>query len=102
MPIVPSVASEDRRAQHRADLVEAGGQAALEQDERERDDADLARQLEVVERDPVGPVGPDRHAEREDQHEAGHPQPASRKRRGQTSRQQDPDDQEELSLAHGR
>ena len=36
--------------EHRADLEQAGGQAALEQDQRERDDPDRARELVVVER----------------------------------------------------
>ena len=55
----PSVASRIDVLQHGPDLVEARRQAALEQDERERDDADLARELEVVELDQLEPVGPD-------------------------------------------
>ena len=52
-------ASDDRRAEHRADLHQARGQAALEQDQRQRDDPDRARELVVVERDPAGAVGAD-------------------------------------------
>ena len=57
-----------RRAQHRPDLVEARREAALEQDQRERDDADRARELVVAlraaELDPAQAVRADHHAER--------------------------------------
>jgi hypothetical protein len=92
----------DRGPQHRADLVEAAGQAALEEDQRQRDDADLARELEVGEVDPARAVGADQHPEREDEHEARHPHAARGERRGQASSQQDARDQEELALVHGR
>ena len=35
----------------------------------EADDADAARELGVVERDPARPVGAEQHAEREERHE---------------------------------
>ena len=43
----------DRGPEHRADLHEAGGQAALEQDQRQGDDPDRAGQLVVAEVDPA-------------------------------------------------
>ena len=52
---VPTVARLIAGAEHRPDLGEAGVQAALEQDQRERDDADRPRQLVVVERAIVQP-----------------------------------------------
>ena len=77
---MPTSASADRRPQHRPDLVEARGQAALEQDQRERDDADRPRQLVVVELDPAGAVRADHHPEPEEEDQAGHAQAAGEQR----------------------
>ena len=49
MTTVPTVASDRLSAEHRPDLAPAGGQAALEEDQRQRDDADRPRQLDVLE-----------------------------------------------------
>jgi hypothetical protein len=94
----PQRGQRDRRAQDGADLAEAGGQAALEEDEGERDHPDRARELEVAELDQAEPVGPDHHTEREHQHQARHPQATGGQRRCQAGGQQDPDDEDELTL----
>ena len=89
---------DHRRAQHGPDLLEAAGEAALEQDHRDGDDARLARELEVVELDPAQAVGADQHPEAEHQHEAGQAETARREGGRETRRQQEAGEQEELTL----
>ena len=60
-----------------------------------------ARELEVVEVDPAEPVGADQHAEAEHEHEAGQAQTPRRERGGETRRQQEAGEQEELTLVQG-
>jgi hypothetical protein len=91
----------DRRRQDRADLEQAGRQAALEQDHRQRDDADRARELVVVEVDPAGAVRADRHADAEEQQQARHPHPARQQRGQQAGGQQRSRDEDELAVVHG-
>ena len=63
----------------------AGGEAALEQDQGKRDDADRSRQLVVVEVDPARAVRADRHPEPKEEDQPGQPQTA-RQQRGADSR----------------
>ena len=63
--------AQERRG-HR-DLAQAAPrrlQAALVEDQREPDDADLAGELRVVELDPARPVGAEQHPEREERRRA--------------------------------
>ena len=62
-----------RGPQDGPDLAEARAEPALVQDEREGDDPDRLGELVVVEVDPAEPVGADRHADPEEQHEARQP-----------------------------
>ncbi len=94
----PERGQDHRRAQHGPDLLEAAGEAALEQDHRHGDDARLARELEVVEVDPAQPVGADQHPEAEHEHEAGQAETARREGGRETRRQQEAGEQEELTL----
>ena len=95
---VPSVARIIDVLQHGPDLLEAAGEAALEQDHRHGDDARLARELEVVEVDPAQPVGADQHPEAEHEHEAGQAETTGREGGRETRRQQEAGEQEELTL----
>ena len=92
----------DRRAQHGADLAPAGGEPALEQDQRQRDDADRLRQVEVGEVDPAERVGADEHADAEEQHEAGQPHSPRDKRRREGRRQQGAGDQDAFGVRQTR
>ena len=92
----------DRGPQHRPDLAPAGGQAALEQDQRERDDADRLGELEVGEVDPAEPVGADEHADAEEQHEAGQPQAPRHQGRGERRREQRSGDEDGCTVVQAR
>ena len=98
----PDGRQADRRPQHRADLVEARGQTALEQDQRQRDDPDRPRQLVVVEVDPAGPVGADEHPDAEEQHEAGHAQPPGQQRGDERGGEQGAGGEDQLAVSHAR
>jgi hypothetical protein len=94
------------RAQHRRrggnDAESAPGrlEPALEQDEREADDPDLARTLGVVEFDAARSVRAQQHPEHEERNENGHPGPR-RRERGECARGQDrADDEEDESFVH--
>jgi hypothetical protein len=80
--------------------LEAGGQPALEEDEDEGDDPDRARELVVVEVDPAGPVRADRHAQAEEEHEAGQAQSSREQGRAEARRQQRPGGEQEVPDAH--
>ena len=92
----------DRRPQHRPDLAPAGGQPALEQDQGERDHADRLGEVGVVELDQAEAVGADRHAQAEEQHEAGQPHAPRDQRRGERRGQQGADDQDALAVLQAR
>jgi hypothetical protein len=98
--IVPKKRQADRGQQDRPDLDEARGQAALEQDQRERDDADRLRHLVVVEGQPAQPVGAQEHADAEEEHEAGHPHAHRHERRQEACGEQRRADQDELAGVH--
>jgi hypothetical protein len=91
-----------RRPQHRPDLLEAGGETALEQDQRECDHPNRPRQLIVVEVDPVEPVRADRHAQRKEEQEAG--QADSRRKQGcaNSRSEQSRRDKDQLAVRHRR
>jgi hypothetical protein len=92
----------DRGPQHGPDLVEPRDQAALEQDQRQRDDADRARQLVVAEVDPVQAVGPDRHADAEEQQQSRKANALREQGRGDAGSEQGPGDEDQLTVAHPR
>ena len=87
----------DRGPEHGPDLDHARGEAALEQDQGERDDPDRAREVVVAELDPARAVGPDRHPETQEQQQAGHPQLARHERGQQARCEQRSRDEDELS-----
>ena len=89
-----------RRAQDGPDLRPARGQAALEQDQRQRDDAHAAGQLVVAEVDPPDAVGPDRHPDPQEQQQARDPHPPGQQGRGQARGQQGAGDEQELAVGH--
>ena len=90
----------ERRAQDRPDLFVPRRQPALEQDQRQRHHPDRARQLVVVELDPAEPVGADRHADREEEQEAG--QADSRRKQGcaNSRSEQRRRDKDQLAVRH--
>jgi hypothetical protein len=63
------VSEDDRGPDHWTDLLPSGGDAALEQDQCQRDDADETCRFVTREVDPSCPIGADRHAEPEEQDE---------------------------------
>ncbi len=88
----------DARPEHRPDLRPAGREPSLEQDQRDRDDADRARQLDVVELQHRQAVGAERHPEQQEEDEAGDPQSARRERRADAERQQESRDEDQPSV----
>ena len=83
----------DGGREHGPDLLEAGGEPALEEDQCERDDPDRAGELVVVEVDPTRPVGADRHAEPEHEDQPGEAQPHGQQRGAEAADEQGPGDQ---------
>ena len=102
---VPTSARLTAVPEHGADLGEAGAESALEQDQGQRDDADRAGQLVVVlvvaEVDPARPVGPDRHADAEEQDQGGNAQTARDEGGEKSGGQEGADNEKELAVRHG-
>ena len=98
--IVPSTREDQGRAQDGPDLAPARGQAALEQDQRQGDDADAAGELVVAEADPPDPVGPEGHADAQEQQQAGDAHAPGEQRGRQAHAQQGAGDEEELAVGH--
>ena len=96
--IVPTSARLKRRCQHGADLEQPRGQAALEEDQGQRDDPDPAREPVVVEVDPAQAVGADGHAQEEEEQQAGHAQAPRDERGEQAGGQQRAGDQDEFPV----
>ena len=88
------------RPEHRPDLAEARRQPALEEDRGQGDHAQTLGELVVVEIDPAGAVGPEQHAETEEEKEARHAQAARQQGRGERRREQSTGDEDELAVAH--
>ena len=96
---VPTLASAVTGASTGRD-AEAARQAALEQDQRERDHSDRPREAVVVEGDPAEAVGADDHADREEQHEARHPQADGDERRDEAGGEQRAGGQDQMPIGH--
>ena len=105
-PVRSAVTSDADRAQQRrrhGDVAEApprGREAALVEDRDEADDADLARQLGVVELDPAGAVRAEHHPEGEERDERGHAGPRGAEADGDAGGQHRADEQEHGPLVH--
>lgn len=80
------------------DLQRAGGEAALEEDQRERGDADGPGDLVVVEVQPAESVGAQREAEPEHADEAGDAQAVAELGDGEAGDEQRADGQDELPV----
>ena len=87
-----------RRGQDRADLEQARGEPALEEDQGERDDPDPARQLVVVELDEAQAVGADGHAQEDEQQQARHAQAPRDEGREHAGGQQRAGDQDQFPV----
>ena len=75
-------------------------QSSLEEDQDEADDADLPRELDVVELDPAGAVGAEKHSQRQEGHEHGNSR-ASRAERDEYARgQHRPDEEKRNAFVH--
>ena len=90
----PGHRERDRGPQHRPDLAPARREAALEEDQRQRDDADGLGEVVVVERDPAQPVRAHEHPDPEEQHEAGQPQAAGDQGGGEGGGKERADDED--------
>ena len=77
-----------------------GREAALVEDRDEADDADLARQLGVVELDPADSVRPEQHPQGEERYERGHPGARGAEADGDAGGQDGADEQEHGALVH--
>jgi hypothetical protein len=81
-------------------VQDARRQAALEQDQGERDHPDRARQPVVVELDPAEAVAPHEHPEAEEQHEPRYAQAHRQQRGHQCSDQQRAAGQQQVTVRH--
>ncbi len=90
----------ERRTEHRAQLLPAGRQTALEEDHREPEHADEARGVVVVEVQAADPVAAGRHPDREQDHERGQPDAPGEQRRQDAGGEQAAAEQDETGLAH--
>ena len=94
------------RAQQRRGRCDApqppprGLQASLEQDQDEADDADLARELRVVELDPAGTVRPEQHPQSEEGDENGHAGAGCAECQQDARTEHGPDDEEGYTFVH--
>ena len=98
----PEQREAQRRTEHRPDLRQARGKAALEQDQRKRDDPDRARELVVREGDEPQAVGAEEHPDAEEEHEARDPQAPGQQRRREAEREQSARGQDEPPLVSHR
>ena len=83
-----------------AEAAPRGREAALVEDRDEADDADLARQLGVVELDPAGAVRPEQHPEGEEGDERRHACARRAEADGDAGGQHGADEQEHGALVH--
>ena len=96
--IVPTTASESGRLQHRPDLLPAGRQPTLEQDQHQADRPQGPGQLDVVELDTAGALAAHEHAEAEEEDQPGHPDAVGDHRRGDPRAEQQAADQDQLCV----
>ena len=89
-----------QRGRHRdlAQPAPRGLEAALVEDQREPDDADLARELGVVELDPARPVRAEQHPEREERRQHRQPGPGGAERDDDAAGEDRADQQEHQAL----
>ena len=80
--------------------LQPDGEAALEQDQRQRDDPDPAGHLVVVELDPARAVRADQHPGSEHQHQGRHAEARSEQRGGEPGGQQRAADEDQLAVGH--
>ena len=93
--------AQERRG-HR-DLAQAAPrrlQAALVEDQREPDDADLPGELGIVELDPARAVGAEQHPDREEGREHGQPRSRGTEGDENAARQDAADEQKQKALVH--
>ena len=83
----------EAHSEDRLDLLPARGKTALEEDQRQRDDADRLRHLEADEVDDVEPVRADDDAEHEEEHQTRHSRATGHQRRCDCEREQNTRDQ---------
>ena len=93
-------AQQRRRHRDLAQTPPRGLQAALVEDQREPDDADLPRELRVVELDPARAVGAEQHPDRQERREHGQPRSCSTERDEDAARQNAADEQKQKTLVH--
>ena len=96
----PDGAQEPGRDRDAAQSPPGCLQPSLEEDQDEPDDADLTRELGVVELDPAGAVGAEQHSQRQEGHEHGN-SCASRAERDEHARGQHcPDEEKRNAFVH--
>ncbi len=93
-------AQQGRRRDHAPEPAPRGLQSALEQDQDEADDSDLACELGVVEVDTARPVRAEEHSEREEEDQDGDAGTRGAEGDQDTRRQQRTYEQESESLVH--
>ena len=86
----------DGGAEHGADLVPAGGQTTLEQDQDEADRPQGPGQLGVVEVDAADALGADQHPEAEEEQQARDAYAVGDLRRGEAGGEQEAGDEDQL------
>jgi len=94
------VLSKSAGHRHLAQPSPRGRQPALEEDRSQTDDADLARELGVVELDPAGTVGAEQHPEREEGYERGDAGPMGAERDDDARQQDRTDEQKHGAFVH--
>ena len=93
-------AQQRRRHRHFAQSPPRCLQAALEEDQDEPDDADVARELGVVELDAARPVRAEEHPQRQERDEDRHAGPRRAERDEHAGAEHGPDEEEHESFVH--
>jgi hypothetical protein len=99
----PQGGERGRRAEHRADLRPARREAALEEDQDQRDRPQRPRQVVVGEVDLADPFGARQHPEAEEEQQGGDPHAVGEQGTDDPGGQQDAGDQDQdgVVVAHG-
>jgi hypothetical protein len=96
----PDRAQERRRHCHASQPPPRGLQTSFEQDQDEADDADLTRELGVVELDPAGTVGAEEHPQGEEADENRHAGTCGTECEQDARTEHGPDDEESYAFVH--
>ena len=96
VPAVPIAGQRDRRSEHRPERSKPGRQAALEQDQHERDRPHQVRERVVREVDPAEPVAAHRHSQPQEQEQRRQAHPRRHGRGHHAGRQQAPAGEDQL------